>query len=204
MATERNMGDRGTRMLEPGWGLPERRRSQRAGEARPIGFGEFLALPAARSLLFRGAMVELGSRAFDLLIVLLRSRGEIVSKEEIVRHVWPTTNVAESNLRFQMMTLRKALGRDRDRIKTVPGRGYLFIADDGQPAPTPFRETGEEPDVRGRPSKAAIVIIDENRENREALHRLLRTFDAHVESFVSVAAFLRSGVAASREPGPPA
>jgi DNA-binding winged helix-turn-helix (wHTH) protein len=63
---------------------------------------------------------------FDILTVLLRSRGCIVGKREIVKAVWPTTTVEESNLRFQVAQLRKALGRDQDLIKTVPGRGYLF------------------------------------------------------------------------------
>jgi DNA-binding winged helix-turn-helix (wHTH) protein len=59
----------------------------------------------------------------------LRSRGKIVSKDEIVRHVWPTTCVEESNLRFQMASLRKVLGTYRDSIKTIPGRGYLLASD---------------------------------------------------------------------------
>jgi DNA-binding winged helix-turn-helix (wHTH) protein len=59
----------------------------------------------------------------------LLSRGKIVSKDEIVRHVWPTTCVEESNLRFQMASLRKVLGAYRDSIKTIPGRGYLLASD---------------------------------------------------------------------------
>jgi DNA-binding winged helix-turn-helix (wHTH) protein len=89
-------------------------------------FGRFVALPTARMLLLEGQPVELGARAFDLLIVLLASRGEIVSKDVIIDYVWPTTTVDESNLRFQMAVLRKALGADRDIIKTIPGRGYLL------------------------------------------------------------------------------
>ena len=106
---------------------------------RPIGFGHFVVLPAARTLLLKGAPVDIGGRAFDLLMVLLRSRGEVVGKEEIVRHVWPTTIVDEGNLRFQMAVLRKALGADRDRIKTVTGRGYLFVADETGAEDSPAR-----------------------------------------------------------------
>ena len=106
---------------------------------RPISFGHFVALPAARTLLFKGAPVEIGGRAFDLLMVLLRSCGEVVGKEQIVRQVWPTTIVDESNLRFQMAVLRKALGADRDRIKTVTGRGYLFVADEAGAEDLPAR-----------------------------------------------------------------
>jgi DNA-binding winged helix-turn-helix (wHTH) protein len=100
----------------------------RLGRNGPMRFGDHVVLPAARTLLFRGAPIALGSRAFDLLIALLESRGEIVSKEELIRRVWPSTVVEEGNLRFQMARLRTALGCDRSRIKTVSGRGYLFAA----------------------------------------------------------------------------
>lgn len=94
-----------------------------------IRFRDFEIWPSARLLLRRGQAVCVGSRAFDLLVVLLRSRGEIVSKEAIVRHVWPTTLVEESNLRFQVASLRRALGPDRELIKSIPGRGYLLASD---------------------------------------------------------------------------
>ena len=96
-------------------------------ERRPISFRHFVLVPATRTLLHRGRPVEIGGRAFDLLLVLLRARGAIVSKAEIMRHVWPSIFVDEGNLRFQMAMLRKALGEDRDLIKTVTGRGYLVI-----------------------------------------------------------------------------
>jgi DNA-binding winged helix-turn-helix (wHTH) protein len=92
-------------------------------------FGPFHLLPGARTLLRDGQVVECGSRAFDLLHILLLSPGKVVSKEEIIRHVWPTTCVDESNLRFQMASLRKALGVYRDAIKTIPGRGYFLASE---------------------------------------------------------------------------
>ncbi len=158
----------------------------RARSDRPIAFGAFLAAPGSRTLFLKGMPVEIGSRAFDLLIVLLRARGEIVEKEEIVRQVWPTTTVDESNLRFQMACLRKALGPERGRIKTIAGRGYMFAADGDASSGTPAWQ-----------GRSAIVIIDADPEKRAALHRLLRPFDAHVESFGSLAAFLESGTTAA-------
>ncbi len=89
-------------------------------------FRGYRVYPTARKLTHNDTAVEIGGRAFDLLVILLLARGRLMSKEEIVRHVWPSTTVDECNLRFQMAVLRKALGRDRDVIKTVPGRGYLF------------------------------------------------------------------------------
>lgn len=94
-----------------------------------LSFLEFVVLPEARLLLQDGQPVQIGSRAFDLLVVLTQHRGQVVPKDRIIRFVWPTTTVDESNLRFQMVLLRKALGSERDLIKTIPGRGYLLVMD---------------------------------------------------------------------------
>src|SRR5271156_6505438 len=96
-----------------------------------IRFRRFQLFPSARLLLRDGRPIEIGSRAFDLLTILLASRGSVVSKEEIFRHVWPSTVVEESNLRWQMVSLRKVLGEEGDLIKTIPGRGYLFACETG-------------------------------------------------------------------------
>jgi DNA-binding winged helix-turn-helix (wHTH) protein len=69
-----------------------------------------------------------------------------------VKLVWPTTIVEESNLRFQVAQLRKALAHDQDLIKTIPGRGYLFALE--ADAATPARDVREiefiEVDAEGR------------------------------------------------------
>ena len=91
--------------------------------------------PSSRLLLRHGVQVEIGGRAFDLLVALVQARGCVVSKEEIFRAVWPTTTVDESNLRFQVASLRRTLGRDRDLIKTIAGRGYFFAVDVSRGAP---------------------------------------------------------------------
>ncbi|WP_158624712.1 winged helix-turn-helix domain-containing protein [Caulobacter sp. 602-1] len=77
-------------------------------------------------LLRAGEPVEIGARAFDLLSTLLRARGRIVERADLMQAVWPTTIVDESNLRYQIGGLRRILGPDGDRIKNIPGRGYLF------------------------------------------------------------------------------
>ncbi|HEY9235126.1 MAG TPA: winged helix-turn-helix domain-containing protein [Phenylobacterium sp.] len=92
-------------------------------------FRTFRLMPAARILLCEGRPVEIGSRAFDLLHILLRSQGAVVERETIMRQVWPTTIVDESNLRSQVSQVRKASGVHRDLLKTVPGRGYLLAAE---------------------------------------------------------------------------
>lgn len=92
-------------------------------------FRRFHVIPSARQLLLDGCEIDIGGRAFDLLVILLEARGTIVDKTRIFQHVWPSTTVDESNLRFQMGVLRKALGDDRDVIKTIAGRGYILAED---------------------------------------------------------------------------
>jgi len=72
--------------------------------------------------------VPLGSRAVDLLAVLLERQGDIVSKAEIMAAVWPGIAVEEANLAVQIHALRRALEQTRTSgwIQTVAGRGYRF------------------------------------------------------------------------------
>jgi TolB-like protein/DNA-binding winged helix-turn-helix (wHTH) protein/Tfp pilus assembly protein PilF len=94
-----------------------------------VEFGRFRLLPHRRELRADGVAVELGSRAFDILMVLIEARGALVSKDEFLSRVWPDTVVEENNLVVQISALRKALGEDRDFIRTVSGRGYRFVAE---------------------------------------------------------------------------
>jgi DNA-binding winged helix-turn-helix (wHTH) protein len=89
-------------------------------------FRRYWVIPSARQIIRGTQSLALGGRAFDLLVVLLQERGKIVSKQDIMTLVWPSTTVDEGNLRFQMTVLRRVLDEDRDIIKTIPGRGYLF------------------------------------------------------------------------------
>jgi DNA-binding winged helix-turn-helix (wHTH) protein len=91
-------------------------------------FGRFRVLLRQRRLLADGVPIELGTRAFDLLLVLLEADGLLVTKEELLSRVWPGTVVSEDNLKVQVAALRKALGMDRDFIRTEFGRGYRFTA----------------------------------------------------------------------------
>jgi TolB-like protein/Flp pilus assembly protein TadD len=100
------------------------------GDAQwPVGFGRFRLLPHRRKLCADGVVIELGSRAFDVLLVLAEARGALVTKDELLSRVWPDTVVEENNLVVQISALRKALGEDRDFIRTVSGRGYRFVAE---------------------------------------------------------------------------
>jgi DNA-binding winged helix-turn-helix (wHTH) protein len=104
------------------------KRSTFATAEAALEFGRFRVLLRQRQLLADGLPVELGTRAFDLLVVLLEAEGSLVSKEELLSRAWPGIVVSEENLKVQISTLRKALGADRDVIHTEFGRGYRFTA----------------------------------------------------------------------------
>ena len=88
-------------------------------------FGSFALSPEDRSLHRDGHPVKLGSRAFDLLWVLVQNRNRVVPKAELLDAVWPDAEVEEANLPVQVLALRQVLGREA--IATVPGRGYGFV-----------------------------------------------------------------------------
>jgi predicted ATPase/DNA-binding winged helix-turn-helix (wHTH) protein len=94
-----------------------------------IKFGRFQVLPHRREFFAEGVRVPLGSRAFDVLMVLIEAGGELVTKDEILSRVWPGMVVEEHSLQFHISALRKVLGKDRGFIKTISGRGYRFVAD---------------------------------------------------------------------------
>src|SRR5262249_24673436 len=75
--------------------------------------------------------IKIGTRAEDILSILIERAGDLVSKDEIIAKVWPGTIVEESNLTVQISTLRRFLDErsaDGASIQTVPGRGYRFVA----------------------------------------------------------------------------
>jgi len=101
-----------------------------------LSFGPFYLVASERLLTRGGAPVELGSRALDMLIVLISTPNEVVSKKDLMSRVWPDVIVEEGSLRFHMASLRKALGDGKDGaryITTIPGRGYCFVAPVSRP-----------------------------------------------------------------------
>jgi len=96
-----------------------------------ISFGPFRLLPTQFLLLEDEKPVSIGSRALEILTVLLERPGELVSKQELMARVWPNVFVEPANLTVHMSALRRTLrdGRDGNRfIINVPGRGYSFVA----------------------------------------------------------------------------
>jgi len=124
-----------------------------------VGFGRFRLLPQRRELRADGIAIDIGSRAFDILMVLTEARGALVTKDEILSRVWPDTVVEENNLVVQISALRKALGEDRNFIRTVSGRGYRFVAE----ISTSVAETDVETPVdRGTAAEAARTTLSSN------------------------------------------
>ncbi|MBV8616842.1 MAG: winged helix-turn-helix domain-containing protein [Acetobacteraceae bacterium] len=93
-----------------------------------VEFGRFRILPHRREVLSDGRPVELGGRAFDLLLALIEANGAVVSKDQLISRVWPSQIVEEGNLRAQIRALRRAFA-DPDLVRTVAGRGYQFTAE---------------------------------------------------------------------------
>ena len=91
-----------------------------------IEFGRFRVFPHRREFLADGRPLELGGRAFDVLMALIEASGAVVSKDALIERVWPNRIVEENNLQVQISALRKAFSADRDLIRTIAGRGYQF------------------------------------------------------------------------------
>ena len=108
------------------------KRTEPAGAApTEVSFGPFRLLPAQFLLLENDRPVPLGSRALEILIVLLERPYELVSKQELMARVWPNIFVEPANLTVHISALRRMLrdGRDGNRfIINIPGRGYSFVA----------------------------------------------------------------------------
>ena len=106
-----------------------KRVDQDPGEA--TAFGPFRLYPARRMLERHGVPVEVGGRAIDILIALVRQAGEVVSKADLLSTIWPDVVVVEGALRTHVSSLRRALGDAVGRpryITSVAGRGYCFAA----------------------------------------------------------------------------
>ena len=92
-------------------------------------FGPYRIDPGKR-ILWRGDdTIPLPNKVFDILLVLVEQGQDVVSKDDLMKAVWPDSFVEESNLSQSIFLLRKALGetaQDSRYIATVPGRGYRF------------------------------------------------------------------------------
>src|SRR5688572_28525878 len=107
-------------------------------------------LQLRRQLLANGRREPIGKRALDILSVLAEAGGEIVTKDELLDSVWPGVTVEENALQVHIVALRKALGPEADRLKTIRGVGYqldidgLAAPEGGVMPPSPPGDRSEE------------------------------------------------------------
>jgi len=86
--------------------------------------------PAERRVIKDGKYLELTTKTFDVLQLLIENGGEIVTKDEILDKVWSGNFVEEGNLAVHISKLRRLLGETKNHsfIETVQGSGYRFVA----------------------------------------------------------------------------
>src|SRR5215471_10868069 len=95
-------------------------------------FGPFSLDPAERVISRDGVPVALTPKVFDTLVCLVRNRGRLLTKDELLKEIWLDPFVEEVNLAVNISRLRKTFGenpQDNRYIETLPGHGYRFIAE---------------------------------------------------------------------------
>jgi DNA-binding winged helix-turn-helix (wHTH) protein/tetratricopeptide (TPR) repeat protein len=103
--------------------------ASRSAEDQAYSFGAFKLLPHERILLRGDKTLSLPPKAFEILLLLVRNAGHLMSKEELMKQLWPDSFVEEVNLANNVSVLRKVLG-DKPSfqyIQTVPKAGYRFL-----------------------------------------------------------------------------
>lgn len=123
-----------------------------------IRVGAFELYPSERRLCASGRPVELGARAFDLLLVLVEHAGQLVPKATLIERVWPRVIVDENNLPAQIARLRRVLGAGA--IRTVPRFGYrldLDVSTSDAPPPGPAQPEAP-PRARARAGRLGPLV----------------------------------------------
>ena len=133
------------------------------GGTAVLRIGAFEIDPAERQLRADGQPVEIGARAFDLLLVLAENAGRLVTKATLLERVWRHLVVDENNLPAQIAALRRVLGAGA--IRTVPGFGYRLELATGvdaaaaRAAPVPAAQPGSAPTVeRAVPAPVPLPV----------------------------------------------
>jgi eukaryotic-like serine/threonine-protein kinase len=94
-------------------------------------FGKFQVDALARTLRREEEIVTLNRRAFDVLLYFVQNPGRVLTRDELLKIVWPDTHVDENSLAQSISVLRRALDEkpgDNSYIVTLPGRGYQFVS----------------------------------------------------------------------------
>jgi DNA-binding winged helix-turn-helix (wHTH) protein len=95
-------------------------------------FGPFRLNPSERQLLREEQVMPLTPKVFDTLLLFVENNNLLLTKDEMIKRLWPDSFVEESNLAQNVSMLRRALGEQpngRPYIETVPKRGYRFTGE---------------------------------------------------------------------------
>lgn len=150
-----------------------------------------------REVFLDGKPILLGGRAFEVLATLIKAKGRVVGKDELLSQVWAGTVVEDNNLQVQVSLLRKAFG-DRGLIQTVPRRGYRLAAEISLDVPclAPGHPTlGAGADMFEPLKDSAnvpVLVVDDDPSVRTALGRLLRSQDIPHQLFASAEALFEA------------
>jgi DNA-binding winged helix-turn-helix (wHTH) protein/TolB-like protein/tetratricopeptide (TPR) repeat protein len=142
-------------------------------------FGPFRLDAADRLLLRDKQVVPLTPKAFEMLRILVQSGGRLLSKEELMRSLWPDSFVEEANLSHNIYILREALGEKQNGhkyIETLPRRGYRFVA-----AVTEILDEGADLFLEEQTRASIVIEEDEARQpttNADAMPSLEESVSA--------------------------
>lgn len=140
-------------------------------------FGRVEVHPERRELRVDGKTLALGSRAMEVLLLLVQHRDRLVTKDELLERVWPGLVVEENNLQVHVSALRKAMGAQA--IATVAGLGYRFALE---------QTTADAPAAPAVPAAEAptaghhVLVADDNKVNRLLLARSLELMGHRVST----------------------
>jgi DNA-binding winged helix-turn-helix (wHTH) protein len=122
-------------------------------------FGDFCLDLGRRELTKAGQPIRLGSRAFEILCVLASARGQVVTKDQLLEHVWPDVVVEENALHVHISGLRKALDSGNAGpgfVLTEPGRGYRLT---GVQAAQPVTTAPSISGTHSLPDRPSIAVL---------------------------------------------
>jgi len=117
-------------------------------------FGEFELNTGRATLMKNSVEVPLRRQCFDVLVYLIRHRGVLVTRQELMNAVWSEVVVTESSLPQCICTIRRTLGDDSKMlIRSMPRSGYLFDA------PVEYGEVPANPESRAFPPSSAVSLL---------------------------------------------
>ena len=121
-------------------------------------FGAFRLDPSERIFARNGERIPLAPKAFETLLILVQRPGHVLTKDELIKTLWPDTIVEENNLTQQISQLRRAFGEGGDAsdyIETVPRLGYRFVSE--------VRQIGGDEDdvILSKRTRTRIVLREE-------------------------------------------